>query len=264
MFREKCNQSKDYVNKGGLSKKAIFSAVDASLRRMGLDYIDLLQIHRFDASTPIEETLQALHSLVQMGKVRYIGASSMWVRTISSRRYCTIETHTDLGEQTYQFAAMQHTAEKHNWTKFISMQNHYNLLYREEEREMNRFCNETGVGLIPWSPLCRGHLARPPTAPKTSIRTSSEEKMKAFLQTGYADKDEEIIQRVHELAEKKGWSMSNVALAWLNRRVVSPIVGCNSEERLDDALAVRGKELTAEEEKYLEELYVARNISGHI
>ncbi|KAK3674115.1 hypothetical protein LTR78_005962 [Recurvomyces mirabilis] len=232
MFREECNQSKDYVNKGGLSRKAIFSAVDASLQRMGIEYIDLLQIHRFDANTPMEETLEALHSLIKSGK-------------------------------TYQFATMQHIAEKHNWTKFISMQNHYNLLYREEEREMNRFCNETGVGLIPWSPLCRGHLARPPTTPITSIRTTSEEKMKSFLQTGYADKDQEIIRRVHELAEKKGWSMSNVALAWLNRRVTSPIIGCSGIERLDDALAVRGKVLTADEEKYLEELYVARDISGH-
>lgn len=128
---------KDYVNRGGLSRAAIFKAVNASLARLGTDYLDLLQIHRFDPRTPVEETMKALHDLVTMGKVHYIGASSMWA---------------------YQFATMQFTAEKNGWTKFVSMQNHYSLLYREEEREMNKFCHETGVGLIPWAPLARGML----------------------------------------------------------------------------------------------------------
>ncbi|KAK4959987.1 hypothetical protein LTR10_002876 [Elasticomyces elasticus] len=243
MYREKCGQSKDYVNQGGLSRKAIFSAVQASLKRMDLDYIDILQIHRFDPNTPIEETMAALHDLVRAGTVRYIGASSMW---------------------TYQFASMQFCAQQHGWTQFISMQNQYNLLYREEEREMNRFCNETGVGLIPWSPLCRGHLARPPSSSPGSTRSSAEEKLKAFLKTGYAKSDHAIIKRVQELADKKGWTMSNIALAWINKRVSSPIVGCSSIERLDEALETRGKVLTDDEEKYLEEPYVPREVQGHV
>ena len=242
MYRQKCGESKDYVNQGGLSRKAIFSAVDASLRRMDIEYIDLLQIHRFDHNTPIEETLEALHDLVKAGKVHYIGASSMW---------------------TYQFAMMQFCAEKNGWTKFISMQNHYNLLYREEEREMNKFCQETGVGLIPWAPLCRGYLARPPSSTPSSIRSSEEQKMKAFLTTGYSEHDQVIIRRVQELADKKKWKMSNVALAWINKRVSSPIIGFSSVERIDDALAARGKVLTEEEEKHLEEPYVTRDIQGH-
>src|SRR5687767_13793952 len=138
--REAVENSKDYQNQFGLSRTAIFNQVEASLERLGTTYIDLLQIHRFDTTTPIEETMKALHDLVQSGKVRYIGASSM---------YAT------------QFARMQFCAELNKWTKFISMQNQYNLAYREEEREMNRFCNDTGVGLIPWAPLFRGNLARP-------------------------------------------------------------------------------------------------------
>src|SRR4051812_40486626 len=140
LFRPQIAVSKDYVNNFGLSRTAIFNAVEASLRRLDTPYIDLLQIHRFDPNTPIEETMEALHDLVRSGKVRYIGASSMWAT---------------------QFAQMQFAAEKHGWTKFISMQNQYSLLYREEEREMNRFCNDTGVGLIPWAPLAAGRLARP-------------------------------------------------------------------------------------------------------
>ncbi|KAK0343834.1 hypothetical protein LTR59_015942 [Friedmanniomyces endolithicus] len=242
MYREKCGQSKDYVNQGGLSRKAILSAVEASLKRMGLDYIDVLQIHRYDPHTPVEETMATLHDLVRAGTVRYIGASSMW---------------------TYQFATMQFCAEKHGWTQFISMQNQYNLLYREEEREMNRYCSETGVGIIPWSPLCRGHLARPPSSSSSSTRSSAEEKLKAFLKAGYAESDHTIIERVHEVAGRKGWKMSQVALAWLAPRVSSPIVGCSSVDRLDEALETRDKQLTKEEEKYLEEPYVARDVQGH-
>jgi aryl-alcohol dehydrogenase-like predicted oxidoreductase len=229
-------QTKDYVNHGGLSRQAIFQAVDASLKRLNTEYMDLLQIHRFDKDVPIEETMEALHDLVKMGKVRYIGASSMW---------------------TYQFAMMQSCAEAHGWTKFVSMQNHYNLLYREEEREMNKYCDLTGVGLIPWAPLCRGILARPPSAEKTE--RSAEDRAK----TGYSEVDKQIVKRVQEIAEKRGWKMSHVALAWINKRIASPTIGFSSVERIDEALEVRGKELTEEEEKYLEELYEAREVEGH-
>jgi aryl-alcohol dehydrogenase-like predicted oxidoreductase len=180
--------------------------------------------------------MEALHDLVKQGKVRYIGASSMWAT---------------------QFAQMQFVAEKHGWTKFISMQNHYNLLYREEEREMNRFCDATGVGLIPWAPLCRGHLARPVEAFGTTTRSKPE------LEKGQSETDVKIIKRVQELAEKKGWKMSQVALAWINKRVSSPIIGFSSVERMDEALESRGKTLTEEEEKYLEELYQPKAIVGH-
>jgi aryl-alcohol dehydrogenase-like predicted oxidoreductase len=229
-------KTKDYVNHGGLSRQSIFQAVDASLKRLDTDYMDLLQIHRFDNDVPIEETMEALHDLVRMGKVRYIGASSMW---------------------TYQFAMMQSCASAHGWTKFVSMQNHYNLLYREEEREMNKYCDVTGVGLIPWAPLCRGILARPPSSEKT------ERSAKDRFQTGNSDVDQQIVKRVQEIAVKRGWKMSHVALAWINKRVASPIIGFSSVERIDEALEIKGKELTVEEEKYLEELYEARKVEGH-
>ena len=185
---------------------------------------------------PIEETMEALHDLVKSGKVRYIGASSMWAT---------------------QFARMQFVAEKHGWTKFVSMQNHYNLLYREEEREMNRFCDDTGVGLIPWAPLCRGNLARPYEALGSTIRSKPE------AEKGLSEMDIKTIARVQELAEKKGWKMSQVALTWINKRIASPIIGFSSVERMDEALEVRGKTLTEEEEKYLEELYVPKTVAGH-
>ncbi|KAL1652827.1 hypothetical protein SLS61_004447 [Didymella pomorum] len=234
-------QLKDYTNHIGLSRTAIFTAVDASLARLDTPYIDLLQIHRFDETVPIEETMEALHDLVKSGKVRYIGASSMWA---------------------VQFAQMQFVAEKRGWTKFVSMQNHYNLLYREEEREMNRFCNMTGVGLIPWAPLCRGHLARPASS-FGSTKRSEGEKEAAEQQTGHTQADHQIVQRVEELADKHGWKMSHVALAWINKRVASPIIGFSSVERMDEALEARGKVLTEEEERYLEELYESRKIVGH-
>lgn len=249
-------QLKDYTNQGGLSRTAIFNQVNASLKRLDLDYIDLLQIHRFDKSVPVEETMEALHDLVKSGKVRYIGASSMWA---------------------VEFATMQFVAEKNGWTKFVSMQNHYNLLYREEEREMNRFCNMTGVGLIPvsiltpsrdypniiqWAPLCRGHLARPASAFGESAR-SEKEKKDGTTMSGHAEQDKQMIDRVEELAKKHEWSMSSVALAWINKRVTSPIIGFSSAKRMDEALEARGKTLTDEEEKYLEELYQPRAIQGH-
>jgi aryl-alcohol dehydrogenase-like predicted oxidoreductase len=211
----------------GLSRTAIFEAVNASLARLQLDHLDLLQIHRFDPHTPIEETMLALHDLVRAGKVHYIGASSMWA---------------------WQFSLLQHAAEKNHWTKFVSMQNHYNLLYREEEREMNAFCNATGVGLIPWAPLSRGHLARP---------------LEAFGSTTRSEGEKKIVQRVQEIAEKKGWKMSHVALAWINKKVSAPIIGFSSVERMDEALDACGKELSRAEEEYLEEPYKPKAIVGH-
>ncbi|KAL9948053.1 hypothetical protein ACHAO5_002174 [Verticillium nonalfalfae] len=188
----------------------------------------------------MEETLKALHDLVQSGKVRYIGASSMWAT---------------------QFAQLQFCAEKNGWTTFVSMQDQYNLLYREEEREMIRFCNETGVGLIPWAPLCRGHLARPPS--KTTARASAESDLISGGH-GTSEVDLKIIGRVAELAEKHEWPMAHVALAWINKRVTSPIIGCSSVSRLDEAVGGGGKTLTDEEERYLEELYQPRPVWGHI
>ncbi|KAG4420921.1 hypothetical protein IFR04_005898 [Cadophora malorum] len=227
-------KTKDYVNRGGLSRSAIFKAVEASLKRLGTDYIDLYQIHRYDPTTPPEETMKALHDLIESGKVRYIGASSMWAT---------------------QFANMQFIAEKNGWAKFVSMQNYYNLLYREEEREMIRFCNDTGVGLIPYSPIAGGKLARP-----AGYDESTRSQMKGPQMT---EADLEIVKRVEEIAEKKGWKMSQVALAWLRSKGAVPINGFNSEERLDEACEVRGKTLDAEEVKSLEEPYVPKAVVGH-
>jgi len=184
--RDEIARSKDYVNHWGLSRAAVFNQVEASLERLGTEYIDLLQIHRFDYETPIEETMKALHDLVQSGKVRYIGASSMWAT---------------------QFAAMQFVAEKNGWTKFVSMQNHYNLLYREEEREMNRYCDETGVGLVPWAPLCRGHLARRPEAFGSTERSKGEKEGQKGSH-GTVEPDITIVKRVAETADKLGWPVS--------------------------------------------------------
>jgi aryl-alcohol dehydrogenase-like predicted oxidoreductase len=230
--------------------------VEASLSRLGTTYIDLLQIHRFDDETPIEETMEALHDLVKSGKVRYIGASSMWAT---------------------QFAQMQFCAEKNCWTKFVSMQNYYNLLYREEEREMIRFCNSTGVGIIPvctlyslmvctpdekqWAPLQRGYLCRPPEMNEASTRVAEEKSWRR--EDEFVEPAISIVRRVQELAEKKGWKMSQVALAWVNKRVSSPIIGFTSLDEMEEALGARGKVLTEEEEKYLEELYEPRPVIGH-
>ncbi|CAG7558749.1 unnamed protein product [Fusarium equiseti] len=230
--------SKDYQNQYGLSRAAIFNQVNASLKRLDTDYIDLLQIHRYDEDTPLEETMKALHDLVQSGKVRYIGASSMWAT---------------------QFARMQFVAERNGWTQFISMQNHYNLLYREEEREMIRYCNDTGVGLIPWAPLCRGHLARPPKDFGSTDRSKGEKESSGEL----SEVDNKIIGRVMEIAEKRGWAMAEVALAWIGERVTSPIIGFSSVERIDQAVGARGKVLSKEEVQYLEELYEPKAIAGH-
>lgn len=235
--RDAFQASKDYQNLYGLGRAAIFNQVEASLKRLDTPYLDLLQIHRFDNTVPIEETMKALHDLVQSGKVRYIGASSMWA---------------------YQFAQLQFCAEKNGWTKFVSMQNHYNLLYREEEREMNKFCDDTGVGLIPWAPLCRGHLARKPDEFGSTARSKGEKANSEIPETDLA-----IIKRVIETAEKKDWPMAHVALAWINAKVTSPIIGFSKADRIDQAVTAKGKVLTEEEVKYLEELYEPKKISGH-
>lgn len=178
--------------------------------------------------------MRALHDLVVAGKIRYIGASSMW---------------------TYEFAQMQFCAEKNGWTKFIAMQNRYNLLYREEEREMNKFCNATGVAIVPWGPLCEGQLARPLSVRGTTARSENPEPLRPEAI--------ETIKRVEELATKKGWTMTQVTLAWMLKRVTAPVIGFSSEQRIDDALSVRGKQLTDEEDKYLGEVYTPLEIEGH-
>ncbi|EXF77332.1 oxidoreductase [Colletotrichum fioriniae PJ7] len=237
---DELRKAKDYVNQfvEGLSRTAIFTAVENSLRRLETDYIDVFWIHRFDPYTPIEETMRALNDLVTAGKIRYLGASSMWA---------------------YQFAMMQFCAEKNRWTKFVAMQNSYNLLYREEEREMNKFCRETGVAIIPWGPLAAGQLARPLLLQGTTARSAGQ----GENSTGLRPASAEIINRVEALAQQKGWTMSQVVLAWILKRVTSPIIGFSSIERIEEALSARGKELTDEEERYLEELYVPLDVEGH-
>ncbi|KZO96984.1 Aldo/keto reductase [Calocera viscosa TUFC12733] len=237
MFHPELPNSRDYVNTSGLSRQAIFQQVEASLKRLGTDYIDLLQIHRCDMDTPFEETMRALDDLVRSGKVRYIGASSMWA---------------------WQFAEYQNAAEKNGWTKFISMQNHYSLLYREEEREMNKYCDYSGVGLIPWGPLAAGQLARP--LGETSVREDSAKGSPFEMKK--LDADKEIINRVEKLAKQKGWSMGQVAQAWINTKVSSPIIGFSSVKRLEEAI-IPDKKLTEEDIKYLEEPYVPKAIQGH-
>jgi aryl-alcohol dehydrogenase-like predicted oxidoreductase len=224
-------------NGAGLSRKAIFAELDASLRRLQTDYIDLYQIHRWDYGTPIEETLEALHDAVKSGKVRYIGASSM---------------------SAWQFTKALYLADLHGWTRFVSMQNHYNLIYREEEREMLPLCADQGVGVIPWSPLARGKLTRP--WDETTTRKETDE----FGQRLYRDEDRAIIERVLEVAAKREISPAQVALAWMLRNpvVTSPIVGVTKPSHLSDAIAAVDVELDADEVSYLEEPYVPHTVAG--
>ncbi|MEM9041388.1 MAG: aldo/keto reductase [Actinomycetota bacterium] len=220
-------------NAMGLSRKAIMTEVDHSLRRLGTDYIDLYQIHRFDHSTPVAETMEALHDVVKSGKVRYIGASSMWA---------------------WQFSKMQYTAEVNGWTKFVSMQNHYNLLHREEENEMMPLCVDQGVGVIPWSPMARGRLTRP--WDEETARSDTDE----FGKTLYQPTDREIVERVAEVADQRDVSRAQVALAWMLSKsyVTSPIIGATKPHHLDDAVAAVDVELTADEIARLEEPYTPR------
>jgi aryl-alcohol dehydrogenase-like predicted oxidoreductase len=225
-------------NGGGLSRKAILTEIDSSLRRLGTDHVDLYQIHRWDPHTPIEETMEALHDVVKAGKARYIGASSMYA---------------------WQFAKAQHTAERHGWTPFVSMQNHYNLLYREEEREMLPLCADQGVGVIPWSPLARGRLTRAWEA--TSARSETDE----FGRTLYLDSDRHIVDAVAAVAAERGTAPAQIALAWLLRQpgVTAPIVGATKPRHLDDAVAAVEVALTDDECRRLEEHYSPRGIAGH-
>jgi aryl-alcohol dehydrogenase-like predicted oxidoreductase len=224
-------------NGAGLSRKAIFAELDASLRRLQTDYIDLYQIHRWDYGTPIEETLEALHDAVKSGKVRYIGASSM---------------------HAWQFAKALYLADLHGWSRFVSMQDHYNLIYREEEREMLPLCADQGVGVIPWSPLARGKLTRPWDEATTRKETDD------FGRTLYRDEDRAIAERVLEVAAKRDLSPAQVALAWLLRNpvVTSPIVGVTKPSHLSDAIAAVDVELDANEVAYLEEPYLPHTVAG--
>lgn len=226
-----------------LSRKAIFDAVDGSLKRLQLDYIDLYQIHRFDPHTSIEETMKALHDVVQSGKVRYIGASSMYA---------------------WQFAKMQAVAEKNGWTKFSTMQNFYNAIYREEEREMLPYCVDTGVASIPWSPLARGYLTRTKEQNDTA-RAKSDASSVTRGQTYYADSDDKIVETVHKIADKRGLKAAQVALAWLLQKpgVAAPIVGATKIHHLEDAIAGVKIKLTEEEMKQIEADYQPHPITGH-
>lgn len=217
------------------------AAIDASLQRLGLDYVDLYQIHRWDYDTLIEETMEALHDVVKAGKARYIGASSM---------------------HAWQFAKAQEVARTHGWTRFVTMQNHLNLLYREEEREMIPLCADQGVGLIPWSPQARGRLTRPKGA--QTERTRSD----AFGQTLYAgteDADGRVIDAVEQLAHARGVPMARVALAWVlaKPQVSAPIIGATRPQHLDDAVAALDLALSADEIAALEAHYVPHAVSGH-
>ncbi|MFF1279780.1 aldo/keto reductase [Streptomyces sp. NPDC058299] len=225
-------------NGAGLSRKAVMSEIDHSLRRLGTDYVDLYQIHRYDHSTPIEETMEALHDLVKAGKVRYIGASSMYA---------------------WEFAKAQHTAERHGWTKFVSMQNHYNLLYREEEREMLPLCADQGVGVLPWSPLARGRLTR--DWGTVTGRSATDD----FGSRLYLESDRAIVEAVTRIAAARGVPRAQVALAWLLRQdtVTAPVVGAAKARHLDDAVAAVDLELSDEETGELEQPYTARAVSGH-
>jgi aryl-alcohol dehydrogenase-like predicted oxidoreductase len=229
-------------NTGGLSRKHIMAGIDASLTRLDMDYVDLYQIHRWDYRTPIEETMQALHDVVQAGKARYIGASSMFA---------------------WQFAKAQHAADVHGWTRFVSMQNHYNLLYREEEREMIPQCLDQGVGVIPWSPLARGVLTgnRTRDGERRTTRANSD----AFGDTLYSEADFDIVDRVADVAGKRGVPPAQVALAWLLHRpgVTAPIVGATKLGHLQDALAAEELELGEDEMRHLEESYVPHPVLGH-
>ena len=229
----------DFDNSRGLSRKHIFDAVHASVERLGT-YIDVLQIHRLDHSTPKVEIMRALNDVVLLGSVRYIGASAM---------------------KTFEFAELQYIADKHGWFKFISMQNYYNLLYREEEREMIPFCNNSvlgRVGVIPYSPTARGVLAKPlgDESAKT-YRSESDKIIDTYNLRLLTDKEQEILRRTEEIAKSRGFSMANVAQAWLMSKGCAPIVGLSSEKRVEDTVRSVELKLTEEEVKYLEEPYVA-------
>ncbi|MGH8205367.1 MAG: aldo/keto reductase [Steroidobacteraceae bacterium] len=228
-------------NGAGLSRKAILAQIDASLQRLGCDYVDLYQIHRWDDATPIEETLEALHDVVKAGKARYIGASSMYA---------------------WQFARALALSERHHWTRFATMQNFLNLIYREEEREMLPLCRAEGIGVIPWSPLARGRLARPWDAAATA--RSQTDVFGARLFASLSDSDRQVIDAVGTIAARRGVSRAQVALAWVLRQpgISAPIVGATQLAHLQDAIAALGLQLSDEETQALEQPYVPHPVKG--
>jgi 1-deoxyxylulose-5-phosphate synthase len=231
------------ANGAGLSRKAILTDIDHSLQRLCTDYVDLYQTHRWDNETPIGETLEALHDVVKAGKARYLGASSMWA---------------------WQFAQALYLADLHGWTRFVSMQNHYNLIYREEEREMMKLCLDQQIGVIPWSPLARGRLTRPWDQRSKTERAATDE----FGKTLYArteESDHRIVDRVAEVAKVRGVSMAQIALAWQLSKpyATAPIIGATKPQHLTDALAAVELTLTPEEIKRLEEFYLPHPVLGH-
>jgi aryl-alcohol dehydrogenase (NADP+) len=237
------NPMGDRPNQRGLSRKHVMHAIDASLKRLGMDYVDLYQIHRFDYGTPIEETLDALNDVVRAGKALYVGASSM---------------------HAWQFATMLHTADRLGLTRFVSMQNHYNLIYREEEREMFPLCRAEGIGVVPWSPLARGFLAgnRKSEGFGETLRAKTDNYAHEMY---YHPSDFQVVDRVTEIAKRRGVSNAQIALAWLLAKpdVTAPIVGASKMKHLDDALAALDIRLDAEEIKALEEPYVPHRVLGH-
>jgi aryl-alcohol dehydrogenase-like predicted oxidoreductase len=233
---------RDKPNTGGLSRKAIFTAVDDSLRRLGMDYVDLYQIHRWDYNTPLEETLEALHDLVKAGKVRYLGASSMFA---------------------WQFCKAIYLARHHGWTPFVAMQNHYNLLYREEEQEMMPFCEAEQIAVLPWSPLARGRLTRDWNETTRRLET---DQIGQKLYAATAEADRKVAEAVAEVAAKRNVPRAQVALAWVlhKRFVTSPLVGASKPHHLDDAMAALSLKLSPEEIRSLEQAYVPHPIVGFI
>jgi 1-deoxyxylulose-5-phosphate synthase len=226
-------------NDRGLSRKHVMAGIDASLRRLGTDHVDLYQIHRYDPHTPIEETMEALHDVVRAGKARYIGASSMYA---------------------WQFAKAQHVADLGGWTRFVSMQDHYNLIYREEEREMHPLCLDQGIGVIPWSPLARGRLARLPEE-RTTTRSSSD----PIADRMYTESDDAVVRAVADVAKARGLPLAQVALAWmLHKEAVSaPIVGATKAGHVEDAVAAVDVRLSEDEITALEAAYVPHPVLGH-
>ena len=232
--------SKVYFNEGHLSRTAILREINGTLRRLGTDYLDLYIIHRFDSDTPVEETMEALHSLVKAGKVRALGASAMYG---------------------YQFCQLQMCAKDHGWTPFVSMQNHYNLLYREDERELIPICDQMHVARTPYSPLAAGRLARPEWSADT-LRSRTD-KVAASKYDSTQESDRRIVKRVQELAEKYAATMTQIALAWqFAKGVTSPIIGATKVEYFDDAAGALNITLAAEDVSYLEELYVPHRVVG--
>ncbi|HEU4550611.1 MAG TPA: aldo/keto reductase [Rhizomicrobium sp.] len=252
-LRDFCPVREDYVlatkvffpvdgRNGGLSRKHIMHAIDNSLRRLGMDHVDLYQIHRFDNATPIEETIEALHDVVKAGKARYIGASSM---------------------HAWQFAKYLATAQRMGMTKFVTMQNFYNLVYREEEREMLPLCRDAGIGVIPWSPLARGFLGR--THAHALDRQTARAKSDNVLDMQFGDADLETLRRVEEIGARRGAANAQIAVAWLLAKgVAAPIIGASKMSHLEDAIAAASIMLTDEEVKYLEEPYRPKPVAGNL